>query len=86
MLLFFNYSFLGGQDFNILTSSPLTLPSGETIFGIDIEILDDAMFEERESFSLLLSSANASVPLSFPPEISMENITVVTILDDDSSK
>lgn len=47
---------VAGADYVALPATTLTFPPGETSLTVDVSILDDALFEGDETFSLLLSN------------------------------
>ena len=65
-----------GDDY-IEERAELTVPAGENEVSFELQILNDAVVEKNEYFSVELSSSDGSVAIATPS-------ANVTILEDDS--
>ena len=68
----------GGDDYN---SGPynVTFSAGMTTSLLDIMIIDDSVFEDNESFSLIIDSVPTNITIGDPRE------ATVTIVDNESN-
>ncbi|MGD8518473.1 MAG: Calx-beta domain-containing protein, partial [Anaerolineae bacterium] len=64
-----------GEDYSAATGETLTIPAGQTSGLIQIPLIDDALDEPNETFTLTLSNANYATLVS--------NQATGTIIDDD---
>jgi hypothetical protein len=69
-------SCIAGLDYVVITSSPFSLPAFNVLGNIQINVIDDALIEGTENFSVTLSS---------PTNANLGSLTtsVITIIDND---
>jgi hypothetical protein len=66
---------VSGNDYASV-SGTLTFAAGETVKTIDIQILNDALYEDPQSFTIVLSNASAAT-------LRTPTVTTITIFDDE---
>jgi len=72
-------SFTGGEDYNI-TNRSLIIPTGLTSSSYSVDIINDMIHEDDETFVIVITLSTTCLPISID-----RNITTVTILDDEST-
>ena len=83
-LLCYSDHFPASTDYQLIDSSSLTFPAGSTAghtLSLTVEIVDDALVEGSEQFSLTVSD---SLPLVEP--VSGQDLVTVAIIDNDFGK
>ncbi len=67
---------LAGSDYVVITASPLIIPAFNTVNNIQINIVDDNLFETPEVFTITLNSAQNAI-------LGSQTTMQVTVLDND---
>lgn len=80
------YNYAENQNFEIVTSSPLVIPAGDMSVTVVINILNDTIFDGNKTFALRLLTLTAQDDVDMSPVLGSSVVTMVTIIEDDTSK
>jgi len=73
-------SLTAGEDYNV-TQQSLVIPAWSTSSSYSIDIINDAIHEDDETFNITITLSPSCLSMSVD-----RNVTIVTILDDESMR
>ena len=73
---------VAGTDYNALTAAPYTIFAGDTVIGIDIEVLADSIAEPLESFDVSVSNIVGATGFTTTATVWIENDDLLAIAID----
>ena len=73
-------SLTAGEDYNV-TQQSLVIPARSTSSSYSIDIINDAIHEDDETFNITITLSPSCLSMSVD-----RNVTIVTILDDESMR
>jgi len=80
MILLMHISLTAGEDYNI-TQQSLIIPAGSTSSSYSVDIINDVIHEDDETFNVAITLLPSCLSI-----IVDHNVTIVTILDDESMR
>ena len=80
MILLMYISLTAGEDYNI-TQQSLIIPAGSTSSSYSVDIINDVIHEDDETFNVAITLLPSCLSI-----IVDHNVTIVTILDDESMR
>ena len=78
MILLMYISFTGGEDYNVTQQSLLIIPAGSTSSLYSVDIINDMIHEDDETFDITITLMATCLSISVD-----RNVATVTILDDE---
>ena len=78
MILLMYISFTGGEDYNVTQQSLLLIPAGLTSSLYNVDIINDMIHEDDETFNITITLITTCLSISVD-----RNVATVTILDDE---
>ena len=80
MILLMYISLTAGEDY-IITQQSLIIPAGSTSSSYSVDIINDVIHEDDETFNVAITLLPSCLSI-----IVDHNVTIVTILDDESMR
>ena len=78
MILLMYISFTGGEDYNVTQQSLLVIPAGLTSSLYSVDIINDMIHEDDETFDITITLMTTGLSISVD-----NNSATVTVVDDE---